>query len=731
MQTSRAERWPPETDSPGCSPRMRSRAVALLFLISIALPVVWGISARSARAEEAEFPASRPAAPETTEQLLALAALPTRGVMRPRPMLRPRLSRTTPKRTTKTESPILPPGFMRPTTSAAEHYARTPNAIRRLAGDPPATKVDVRVAEPVLLAQAGSSPVRIPTAGLFNRSASAPQLSAVGAAQSRTARQAATSASTQTGQRREPQRGEVAERRTARGPVPATRAEIEAARKARAATMAAGGTLPAPPRRRVAMHRMAAAAASSLNEATPFRTGGAGSARFSGSQAGASLGSGLDQAAEAISVVPGLRLEDVTLTAGYSSNGLPGARSLYQSTSSLGSDNDFRGSATLAFRKRFRTSSVGLTYTPSRTQRANFRQWNTTDHVLGLQMDKQVSRRWGLGLSASAADTGFEQFWFRRATLRRVENPPTSFDDLLQRVDSGEFTDEEFASILTGAPIVDDPGGRELDLSRVRSLNSTLTASYAKSARTTITMGGGLSRFQSNFLTGSDDRSDRVQVNNLGRQHAFVDASYRASAGLTWGTRYTGALSSSNFGDAQSHSGVGYLNKRISRYWDLGLEGGAGVVDVDQESALFRRFGNGSPSPLTWVAGGSLNYRYGGHRFGGRLRRQVGDPMGLAARSTIVAGFDWEYTNPRMPWIFTGGASYSSSDFGFAVFDDSTTALETSLYQGALTRRLSSNTALTTGYYFGRYESPLRGLLTGVSVHRVQASFLWRPVEAR
>jgi hypothetical protein len=40
-------------------------------------------------------------------------------------------------------------------------------------------------------------------------------------------------------------------------------------------------------------------------------------------------------------------------------------------------------------------------------------------------------------------------------------------------------------------------------------------------------------------------------------------------------------------------------------------------------------------------------------------------------------------------------------------------------------------TSFSTGYYYGKYDSPLRGLLTGASVHRVQASFLWRPVEQR
>ena len=480
------------------------------------------------------------------------------------------------------------------------------------------------------------------------------------------------------------------------------------------------------------MHRLAAAAASSLNEATPFRTSGSGSARFSGSQAGASLGSGLDRAAQAVAVVPGMRLENVSLSAGYSSNGLPGARSIYGAQSGLGGDNDFRGEATLAYRKRFRTSSFNFSYTPSRVQRTNFSQWNSTDHVVGLEYQRQFGRRWGLAFNGGAANTGLEQFWFRRPTLRRIENPPTTFDELLQRVDAGEFTDDEFASILTGAPIVDDPGGRELDLSRVRSLNSTLSMSYAQSARSTITFGGGISEFNSPFRTGLTDSSDRTQVNNISRQHVFAQSEYRVNAGTTAGARYTGSQNSSTLGDAQAHSSVFFMRKRLSRFWTAAFEGGIGATNLDETSGVFRGLQSAKlGARATWVAGGSLDYRYGGHSLTGSFQRRVGDPLGLAARSTLLGSFQWQWTNPRMPWVFTGGASYQSSDFGFTVFDDTSLALETSLVQGAVTRRLSPSTAFTTGYYFGRFNSPLRGLLTSTAVHRVQATFLWRPVEPR
>jgi len=200
---------------------------------------------------------------------------------------------------------------------------------------------------------------------------------------------------------------------------------------------------------------------------------------------------------------------------------------------------------------------------------------------------------------------------------------------------------------------------------------------------------------------------------------------------MTTGFRYNFGVNGSTFGNSINHAVVGYASKRLSRYWEAGAEAGMGYVSLNADSGILNRFERSISGTPTWVAGGSLGYRYGGHSFRTNVRRQVGDTLGLSTLATISGGVDWQWANPRMPWVFSGGASYSKSDWGFAAFDNSSTALETTLLQGGITRRLSASTAFSTGYYYGRYSSPLRGLLTGASVHRVQASFLWRPVDQR
>ncbi|MCB1018404.1 MAG: hypothetical protein KDC27_00680 [Acidobacteria bacterium] len=473
------------------------------------------------------------------------------------------------------------------------------------------------------------------------------------------------------------------------------------------------------------MHRVAAAAASSLNDATPFRTGDSGFSRFS-TPAADTLGSGLDQVGQAVSMIPGLRLENVALSAGYSSNGLPGAQSLYAGR--LGSDADLNATATLAYRKRFRSSSFGLTYTPMRSQRMNFTEWNSTDHMLGFNMDRQLGRRWGLALRGGASNTGLEQFWFRQPVFHRIENPPTTLEELLARSEAGEFTDDEFASLITGAPVVDDPGGRELALTRVNGLNAAVTASYAHSARSTYSFGVNGSSYRSSRIFGNTN-GQGLFVRNIQSEGAFFDGSYRWSPSLTTGFRYNMMNNDSNLGQSLAHSASFYVQKRLNRFWSAEGSVGGGVVDFNQEGglALYQAAG----TRPTWVSEGSVNYHYSGHQFEIFGRRRVGNNLGLSASTSTSTGLSWQWRTPRLPWAFNGTATYARSDWGFAAINGSSTAFESSLLQAGVTRTLSPSTAFTTGYYFGRYSSPLQGLFQGTQIHRVQATFMWRPVEPK
>ncbi|MEZ5363173.1 MAG: hypothetical protein R2748_12735 [Bryobacterales bacterium] len=562
---------------------------------------------------------------------------------------------------------------------------------------------------------------------LLQRSATAPQLSAVGASTSSDARRVSVGRS-----------GETTEQKATSGfePVRPTNAALKKGRRRplgrklkpyapRQVRALAGGPSASPQttRRRVAMHRVAAAAASALNDATPFRTGGSGFSKFS-TPSSDTLGSGLDRVGEAVSVIPGLRLENVALSAGYSSNGLPGARSLY--SGNLGSDQDFNATATLAYRKRFRSSSFGLTYTPMRSQRMNFTQWNTTDHLLGFNYDRDFGRRWGLAVHGGASNTGLEQFWFRQPVYHRIENPPTTLEELLARSEAGEFTDDEFASLITGAPVVDDPGGRELALTRVTGANTSVAATYAQSARTTYTFGVSGSFYNSNRIL-STQAGRGLAVWNVTQQSAFFQSRYRLSPSLSTGFRYNLMNSQSSLGRMLGQTGSAFVEKRLGRSWSVQGSVGGGMVDFSRSNGLIDY--TGITKRPTWVADGSVKYRYGGHSFEAFGRRQVGNSMGLNAASTTGTGLSWEWRSPRMPWSFNGTASYSRSDWGFQAIDGSSTAFESSLLQAGLTRTLSPSTAFTTGYYFGRYTSPLRGLFQGTTIHRVQATFLWRPVE--
>ncbi|MDA0206412.1 MAG: hypothetical protein O3A53_10040 [Acidobacteria bacterium] len=53
------------------------------------------------------------------------------------------------------------------------------------------------------------------------------------------------------------------------------------------------------------------------------------------------------------------------------------------------------------------------------------------------------------------------------------------------------------------------------------------------------------------------------------------------------------------------------------------------------------------------------------------------------------------------------------------------------LYSAGLSRRLTPSTTFRSDYYFGEYVSPFSGVASNISLHRLQMSLVWRPVERR
>lgn len=473
-----------------------------------------------------------------------------------------------------------------------------------------------------------------------------------------------------------------------------------------------------------------AAAAGALTSTNPNASVGSAlnSARFTPPTNSGQFDPGFSQAAEVISIVPGLRLESATLFGGYSSNSLP--RGLVGGTTSLrgaqlGADYDLGASAVISYNHNGRRSLTQFSYAPSHVQRSRIPEWSTTDHRFSFRSSRDLTPRLSLSGTANAGNSGIEQFWMRPSVIRRVE-APASFNELMQRVMAGEISDDEFAAILTGSPVVDDPGGAERDLDRIFSMSTGASASYSYSRRLTFNFGG---RTSANRLLGdildNPRRSRSPRYLNFARtSSANFSADYRLSSRTQIGLSHATTFTNSTFARSVSQSPTVSLNQMLSRHWSYQVGVGIGTINFDEVSTQ-----GTLTDRVTWTANGSLGYTSGAHSINVSTGKQVGDPMGFGSRSTVHANLMWAWQPRFSPWGANAGIAFSRSDLGVA--GQYGRDFSSDLYSAGFSRRLTPSTSFRSDYYYGAYVSPYSGVASNMAVHRMQMSLMWRPVEQR
>jgi len=684
-------------------PELR-RLWTALFILSMAPPVAWGVGsgASSKKTQEGPSEATIQAADDAQPLLVAASIV-------------------------RSENPRAE--AVRP-TSAAAHYSARSSSGRALAAAPARRAIGSQSPQLVLSAQAAEAPSE--NAPLIQLAQPLPDVSAVGATTSRTARK----------------EGFVAENPREAYPRIGEEPTQEEDALADPSSVDYRALRAAPPERRMrnAMHRVAASTAATLSTQGSFADTSSPE-RFNPGAASRVLDTGLHQASEAIQMVPGVRLESVALGAGYSSNGIPGSR-FAGFNNSVGSDYDTNIRATFGAYHKGRTSSMSLRYTPSHVRRARLSEWNTTNHRLSLGVNKELGRRWAVGATAGASEGAMEQVQIEQPIFRTLTNAPTNLDDLFEQVRNGQLSDEEFASALTGTPVVERAAQRRLGLNRVLTLSTRLNASYTYSPRLSVNFGVGANSFRvtdnsfrRSFLA---DDAEPLTIRSFSSKTANASLNYRLSARRSVGVRQGMFFRDSNgiFGGSRASSTTASYNEKLGRRWSYGLNAGIGVLSgVNRlDTSLNGAFLDAELQPRatrsTWVASGNLSYSLGEHSFGVSMGRHVGDTISVGSSAAINGSASWNWSPRRAAWSLNAGAAYFQSGRRLSrnlssVDTNGFRGFEAKMLRAGFSRPLSATTAFQTNYSFGRYSSPYQGLFSNRSVQRVQVAFVWRPVAER
>ena len=227
-------------------------------------------------------------------------------------------------------------------------------------------------------------------------------------------------------------------------------------------------------------------------------------------------------------------------------------------------------------------SQVLFTYTPSYTGRLRFSAWNALNHSLSFNASRHFGR-WKLGFSAAADLSNLSEFLFSPTVFASVAAVPGTFSDLAAAVLTGTFTNAQFASLLTGAPIVQSPARNLFFGERMFTSAAQTSLSYTPAPRLSVK------------LTASGSRSQHLSDNQGGVQQNSYLIPMTTSAGADLSVSYSrsprtqlgGSVSStrvvSTIQDVYSTTAKASLGRTMGRRWFLQLSGGVGYDDSGSE----------------------------------------------------------------------------------------------------------------------------------------------------
>lgn len=420
----------------------------------------------------------------------------------------------------------------------------------------------------------------------------------------------------------------------------------------------------------------------------------------------------------------GLQIESVRIWNGYSSNAVPfnaGLRSLVGSPDFSAPGMEYGGDLTLSWRRAKPRSGLSVVYQPSFVGRTQFSEWNSLNHFLVVDGTRRVSPKLNLNLQSTATLFGFEQFFFDSPVLRSVDAPPGSFSDLVGRAEEGAFSDQEIASLLTGSPVVESPGGQDLSLTRTFSMDVSFSAQYRKSPRLTVQLGASANEFR--FISGREvggTGDDRSFFDGGRSVSVTADVAYQASHKTLVGS--TVAVTRTNnrlVGRVDYASTLGRVRRQLTRTWQGGVEIGAGTARING-------LGGAGQTGGTWLGGGDLARNGRNHSVQVSIRKDVGDPYALGAASTVATRAMWGWTLPGRQWYAHTELNRSSSRIRRLQLTN-LPELVLWTYRTGVTRRLNRHTLARTEYFYGSYSSQIVGLFGNLNRHSVVVSLLLTP----
>jgi hypothetical protein len=410
----------------------------------------------------------------------------------------------------------------------------------------------------------------------------------------------------------------------------------------------------------------------------------------------------------------GLHLSNISLFGGYTSVSAPGPDGYLSGAIPVGTNQVTGAELLLRWDRTGPRGGISFSYTPSYIAVPGHSEWSAANHALSFSWNRKV-HKWDAGFALNGTTTSSSEMLFSPSVLSKVTALDLTFEDLAAAMLSGRFTNNELASILTGAPLEVSPAQSLIYGSRVMSAGASATVSYSLSSRASFHFSGGLSRFQYfNDRQGPESARNKALVPRNTSGNTNVGLSYSLTPRTNVGVDTSATRIVSAYEDAYALTARLAIGRKMGQRWFLnGYGGSSTTISRDKTAQL--------PQGAQYVAGGSVGFRMRSQTFVGAVDRTASDTYGLGAGYTLSTTGAWSWRRPGSAWTWSLSGGWQR------VGGTSSVSVAGCQVASSLSRAVSRHVSASFSYAHMTSEGGRLGVLQDLTMDAARFSLVWTP----
>jgi hypothetical protein len=358
----------------------------------------------------------------------------------------------------------------------------------------------------------------------------------------------------------------------------------------------------------------------------------------------------------------GAHLYSASIFGNYFSNGLPA--NFTSQVANLQSDIAYGGSISMGWVKTGTRFNGLVNYTPTYTGRMRYSDLHSFGHDLNMNVGYQFNPKWTWRVGASGSVRDLQRVLFSSTQAAQIASAPGTFSGLASSLTTGQFANNQLASILTAPSLVNPATGNILYGNRYLTTAVNMSVSYARSERFQITAGvtGARSQGLSTTLPAGTPQPLLQHTTTGGAQASFnYGLTQRLSLSGNWYAQRSFAYRQGDVTNPATliHNVSGSLGYVVGARWLFTAGGGVGFVP----SVLrFSAAGTGQTTPggTRYIAHGSVVYRFFSQTLAAVGSRAVSNAYGFGGGVSVTGDLAWHWNRPGSAWGMSVDGGYQS-----------------------------------------------------------------------